>query len=176
MVTSWWYSAVLWHHGDVLTCCFHCRPLDCGVKVIAAHCATEVCVCMCLGEGWCVVWMVWIDACCVVYPCACMHTLYITMMYVFLRNVWYKLPYWYVLWIFVPTLHAGSCSGLWQWWSFRAMFRVVPEAHERGKVSSNLFGCSTNNSCVYILIISGTRIWCLVIFLPCVRSGGCHIW
>ena len=26
------------------------RPLDCGVKVIAAHCATEVCVCMCCHE------------------------------------------------------------------------------------------------------------------------------
>ena len=54
------------------------------------------------------------------------------------------------------------------------MFRVVPEAHERGEVSSNLLGHSTNNSCVHIPIISGTRICCLVIFLPCVHSGGCH--
>ena len=45
-------------HSDIMVTYFSCRPLDCGVKVIAAHCATEVCVCVWVGGrgvlcGWC---------------------------------------------------------------------------------------------------------------------------
>ena len=100
----------------------------------------------------------------------------------------YRLPYLlYISYelLYVHTLSAGSCSRLGQWWCFSVMFRPVPETHERGQVSSSaawsiLFCLNTMMVCIQVkflcVFISGTRVCCMVIFLPYVRSGGCHSW